>query len=62
MGRDAPAPGHPAIRRAMNAIVKRGLFVQRQKMFISRPFVRNMVAAIQRGDEVGGFAPAQVLT
>jgi len=39
----------------MNAIVKRGLFVQRQKMFISRPFVRNMVAAIQRGDEELSF-------
>ena len=36
MGFEAPPVGHPAIRRALSAIAKRGQFVPRQKMFIPR--------------------------
>jgi len=36
MGFDAPPVGHPAIKRAMCAIVKRELFVPRTRMFIPR--------------------------
>ena len=36
IGCEAPAVGHPAIRRAMGAIVKREQFVPRAKMFIRR--------------------------
>ena len=36
LGYDAPVVGHPTIKRAMIAIVKRECFKSRQKMFINK--------------------------
>jgi len=36
MGMEGPPVGHPALRRAMVAIVKRELFLPRPKLFINK--------------------------
>lgn len=62
LGYEAPLVGHPAIKRALIAIVKRASFKSRQKMFIGKTFVTNMVAAVPRGLEELSFAMLWLLT
>jgi len=52
----APAAGHPGLRRAKVAIVKRMLFTPRPRMFLQRTTVRNLVLAVDRGMETQSFA------
>ena len=55
LGCASPPVGEPALRRAMIAIAKRELFHAREKMFIDRTLVSNMVMSVRRGweDEKG---------
>ena len=50
-GFEAPPTRHPALSRAVVAILKRELFVARQKRFINRTMMANMVAAVRNGRE-----------
>ena len=49
MGVKGPEQGHPALKRAMVAIVKREMFEQRSKKFIDKTFVTNIVLCVERG-------------
>ena len=49
LGLDCPSADHPAIRRAVVAIVKRRMFTGRPRQSIGRTLVRNMLAAVGRG-------------
>jgi len=51
MGFEAPPTRHPALSRAVVAILKRELFKARQKRFINRTMMANMVAGVRNGRE-----------
>jgi len=51
LGCDAPPVGNPALRAAMNGIAKRSVFQARDKMFIDRVMLCNMVNAVKQGWE-----------
>ena len=57
IGCDAPPVGHPALRRAMIAIIKRELFQSKERFFIDKTMVRSMVLAVQQGwEDMAGAA------
>ncbi len=56
LGHEPPPVGHPAIRRAMVAITKRELFCSKERRFIDKACVTNMVLAVQKAKEDMGFA------
>ena len=56
MGVQEPPLGHPALRRAMLAVVKRGAFEQRPRLFIDKTYVTNMVLAVDKGGETLSMA------
>ena len=55
-GFEAPPCHNMAIKRAMVGIIKRRHHEQKEKTFISKVFVRNMVAAVDTGHEVKRLA------
>ena len=50
----APEEGHPALRRAKGAILKRHFFESRPRMFIQRPMVGALVDLAERGQACTG--------
>lgn len=61
-GYEAPPLGHPAIKRAMVAIVKRELFDTRPKFFIRKALLLEMVLAVNRRLEEFSFAMLWLVT
>ena len=51
LGVEAPPTDHPALRRAMLAVVKRDLYKARGKMFIDRTYVANLMRAAEHDSE-----------
>lgn len=62
IGCAAPEVGHPALKRATVAIVKRSAFQPRAKLFIDKVCVTNMVMAVARELEEQKFAMLWLLS
>ena len=62
MGYDAPPCNHRAIKRATVGIVMRAAFRSRDKMFISRLFLKNIVLGVAKGQEEKKYAMLWLFT